>query len=85
MWKIGVPVEECVFHELASLREAVKNEKLVVVEVDEGEHWFLIVEGYIIESWYGKYGPRVFECNDAFVREYENNELAYYIPNKHLF
>jgi hypothetical protein len=85
MWRIGVPVEGCVPYEPASLREAVKNEKLVVAEVDGGDHWFLIVEGHIVESWWKKYGPRVFVCDDAFLREYETNEIEYRIPNKPLF
>lgn len=85
MWKIGLKIEECVVYEPSSLRDAVKDEKFVIAEEGGGDHWFLIVEGHIVESWWKKYEPRVFLCDDDFIRQYENQEIAYLIPNKPLF
>ena len=85
MWRIGIEVDSCVPHDYASLRDAVRDSKLAVAEVDGGDHWFVIVEGHIVESWWKKYGPRVFRCTEDFLREYENQPIEYLVPNKHLF
>lgn len=85
LWKIGLKIEDCVEYKPASLQDAVNNEKFVIAEVNYGDHWFLIVEGKIMESWWRKYEPRVFECDEAFIREHEKENIMYLIPNKRLF
>lgn len=82
LWKLGFEIEDCVGRKFATLKEAVQNLPIVVVEVNDGDHWFLVVENHVVESSWNEYGPRIFECTDEFLEKYESKNVECFIPNK---
>lgn len=82
LWKLGFEIEECASREFATLKEAVQNSPIVVVEANGGDHWFLAVENHIVESWWNEYEPRMFVCTDEFLEKYESKNVECFIPNK---
>ena len=79
LWKHGVEDDDLAVAEFGSIREAARSGGLVLAEVDEGEHWFVLHEGMVVESFFKKRAPRRFEIDANFEHEYKTAEIVYYV------
>lgn len=78
LWKMGFDVNKFESAEFPSLREASNDAGPILVDVDEGDHYFVFHRGHVVESYFKQYGPRRVEFSEEFNSKYGNSDLVFY-------